>query len=297
MKKITTIMICLVLFMSLVSCGNKSDVSGNDKEGVFTELIPSEIYNYTFEGECYTSKLTNVEIIRETTKNDLYDGTAKLTLDDDNLTRTVELTLHGRKYDKGGWNLESYNIDNSDGIVWKKKGITEIIEQKYKGYSKKEIQYSAETNSGTLELLYKSFYLELSGTLEFTTSTSVKKQNGNLDYIVGVSITQDNLKYNWKIDGTWTWFDDDGEIRAISIKQKSDSIIEACYTDEEPFECKASYNSSIKDIESSSLYFKAGRNWSIKFYVNEALIYDVFGDRAKSLSPSVEKIKELEENQ
>lgn len=208
MKRFTTIMICLVLIMSLVSCGNKSDVSGNDKEGVFTELIPSEIYNYTFKGECYTSKLTNVEIIRETTKDDLYDGTAKLTLDDDNLTRTVELTLHGRKYDKGGWNLESHSIGNSSVILWKEKAVRESLKKTYELFTKVDIDYSSDSKTAQAKATFNSNNLDIEENCKWliTESNSIVEQNNNtLEYSINMEIDKNSYSktYNWKIKGDW----------------------------------------------------------------------------------------------
>ena len=206
-------MTCLVLFMSLVSCGEGSvdvkfyDVeSKKDMNGVFESMIPSEIYDYMVQNRKFKHKsnLKNVEIIRETTKDDIYDGTAKVTLDDDYACRTIELTLHGRKYDTGGWNLESYNIDNSDSIEWKEKGINEVIQDEYKSYTKVDNHYSSESKNGTLDLAYITDWFELTANCSYSVLTEVRTHEGYLDYIISLKSNDKKGDHKWKCNGLWS---------------------------------------------------------------------------------------------
>lgn len=208
MKKILSSIIAATMMLSLVSCGKKSDVSGNDKEGIFSELIPSDIYSYTLDGECYTSKLASVEIIRETTKDDLYDGTAKLTLDDDNLNRTIELTLHGRKYDTGGWNLESESVDNEVINEWKEKSV-EVVAQKYNfsnESSKRNLFSVTKDNNGNYifkyDVSYESVYLDVSGNIEYIFSR-IPKIDSQFTYEPDLKGDKENITNNWKIGGEY----------------------------------------------------------------------------------------------
>lgn len=231
MKRLLSMTIAAVMVLCLVSCGKKSDINGNDKEGIFSELLPSEIYKYSLDGDEYTSKITNLEIVRETTKDDNYDGTARLTLEDDNLKRTIELTLHGRKYDKGGWNLESQSIDNEEITEWKDKSIEKTASDSLDEYGFSSVKYNTSSIKDDkyrmckMDVTYSSKYLDISGYVEVKLPKTPKIK-GNLSYstytALGREYETDNLAIQWKVDGSYTCQISDAHKVEVSIRRTPD---------------------------------------------------------------------------
>ena len=214
--------------LSFVSCGD----GGKD---MFKSLIPNEIYNYTIYDNSYnretdqsnamtfTSNLSDIEIIREATNNDLYDGTAKLTLDDENINRTVELTIHARKYDTGGWHLESYTVDNFHVNEFKENGVRECADIQLSKIGFDSINFksfASDTNTCTFDVSYSSKYIDITGSIDLTINGIDQKGFNSFYYADNCIYNTDKMNIDCKAFGIYK-ADLDGEINIEISKGKS----------------------------------------------------------------------------
>ncbi len=269
MKRVLSVIILGVLMLCLVSCGGKTDISGNDREGVFSELLPSEIYKYILDGNEFSSNITQLEIIRETINDDIYDGTARITLDDENLKRSIELTLHGRKYDNGGWNLESKSIDNEIITEWKDKSIEKTALASIDEYGFSSVSFNSSPIDGDrfrmckIDVSYSSNYLDITGYVEVKLP-KIPKIEENMIYstytALGREYNTDNMALQWKIDGTYTCHISDGH----KVEARINRIPEGGYS----WEAKHRYSSDNGmseekydgSIASDKIVFGSGNN-------------------------------------
>lgn len=202
-------MLCMILLLS--SCG-----IGSPSENDLMEYVPSEVLNYYFDGQQYTSKVSEMTLIRRQTNEKVDTADCEFILTGGPLVRKIGLTMTSGYYDKGGWMLDSYELlsperwefsdDAGDAAVY------DVANMEYYLFGNNEINFTKtvlEDTPGHLEVQFsfedKHANINIYGDIFATANLESFTENSSSNYYWAVSYDNDNIVYDWSpIIGTWT---------------------------------------------------------------------------------------------
>lgn len=221
LPRVGTIVGGLVVLLIIVLIIVKLVKGATPSDSWLTENIPSELLGYEFEiydFEYYegTSSVESLVIERRVTENGVDDAYCVVTLSDDRLKRTIYIEMVSRKYDQGGWVLESWSeYRPAEAHMIRGMDEEEVYSylntiELYTGLS--EYQDISDLESGIISYSCRvdeqHEYVETSGSVvlngELYVYTDILPHKINLDLEVETS----NVKTTWKLDGK---FGCDGE--------------------------------------------------------------------------------------
>lgn len=199
-------------------------INKNSEDINIADLIPEQVRTYGYDGEVYTSRVENVNIVRQNTENGINTTYCEVELKDENLTRIAYLCLECKKYEKGGWYVENFNAYEKEQIKeWNSQKANDMVEKEIQDLSYKdnlnfvsnEIDNSSKNPIAKVKYsIDKNFkYLNISGEICFDVTLERKygvdyntgADSYPIEYSFDKNISKDfsNLKEIWNLDGTW----------------------------------------------------------------------------------------------
>lgn len=194
----------LFLMFVLTSCGMQTP----DKKRL-EAILPTEVLQYELDGECFTSKVTDFEILGQQTngKSDVAD--CKITLEDENLIRTAYIRLESSYWDQGGWMLDDYVVNAAEEFMPKaeidKNRVLDVLNAHgYTDYDEVSYEESAGFSVGEYSINEEHRYLTVHGNVS---AEAELVNNENMSYPTRYSwatVMDDSLlQTDWNIGGTW----------------------------------------------------------------------------------------------
>lgn len=107
----------IVLLVVAVTLGGCSSNGGTLSEREVRELLPDTILSYELDGVAHTQNASSIDIVRADVSDETQMMDCEITLEDDDLTRTVYAELNFKKYETGGWQLEWWSPYQDEAIV------------------------------------------------------------------------------------------------------------------------------------------------------------------------------------
>lgn len=107
----------IALLVTIITLSGCSSTGGSLSEREVRELLPDTILNYEVDGASHTQDASSIEIVRADVTDETQMLDCEITLEDDDLTRTVYAELNFKKYETGGWQLEWWSPYQDEAIV------------------------------------------------------------------------------------------------------------------------------------------------------------------------------------
>ena len=201
MKKILMTLALNVFIFILVGCGN-INVPNDDK--VMNDMNESEIVDVYIEKELRQLKVDSIEVKKATTDDNIYTVYCTAKQSDEEYEYLADYVLHYKLYDRGGWILDSFDIDN-----YQIKPLIAVPEESLKeflsnhGYNDVELVSIDEYNKDAT--VYKSEWKAFIHHEYMTETQNIVLESQFIDSNwVTAAISNDSF-YDWSsIYGTWT---------------------------------------------------------------------------------------------
>ena len=201
---------------------------GKPSESWLMENIPAEILNYKLDSEEYTSTVESIKIERRNTDNDVDDAYC--------MRRTAYIEIVSRKYDKGGWQLESWDeYQTESGTAL--RGFDEEFVYTYlcdtAGYTGiSDIKDNSAVENG--ELSYSCAvnenydYISVKGRVTLNAKLSFEVEGVYPhNYFWEIDVDSSGVSSEWKLDGDFELVDNQsitGSYFEISTRKKKNKL-------------------------------------------------------------------------
>mgnify|MGYP000891795381 FL=1 len=213
--------------------------------------LPDKVIKYEINDEIITSSIREFEIEKRNTKNGIDDAFCKVILSDEYAQRTMYLEITSKKYDKGGWTIQTcseykdlkYKVEEKSG----EENAEKYISENQLNFSNP--QYTFENENSVMNVAYDASseyeYLSISGNTYYTFELNKDKDKDEGYYkfdwrLETIDISE--VEFNWNIEGDWKGrFGDDeyseGYDLELTINDEEDgnfawngkAIYDACY--------------------------------------------------------------------
>ena len=101
------------------------------------EQLPRDILTYEYDGQTRTSKVKSLKVEKRMLEKNFDTAYCKVTLEDEFMTRILYLEITSQKYTRGGWNITSCSLYQSDE-VYAKSGAEKKLDEFLKEVSEND---------------------------------------------------------------------------------------------------------------------------------------------------------------
>lgn len=237
MKKITLIACCFFCMISLVACAPKPI----ERNEIFNTL-PSDISTVVINGEERDLSINNFEIERQQNNEKNSIVFCKVSFGDLIYNYCKFLRLNYNYYDKGGWQLDSY--EEYAQMEWSLNSFPGTIKIDALSRAEERFEIDAAPSDYIADIVQQTEDLETATT---TTSIKVYEQHANGAYRGNYlltyqfngetwTVTEDlsNIEFIWDIVGTWAYSSSRQGLRVGTVVQSEIVVdIEEIDTDSE----------------------------------------------------------------
>ena len=204
---ISGLVIAGVLF--LAGCGGKGKPL-SEKE--LANILPEDITAYDMYGRTYMQDVKDRKVVKRNTDDDSDFVECEITLEDDNMKRTVYVDLYLTNYETGGWLIDSwypYQMETAQAIAPPEPA--EVQERILSEYNEAVLtdtdtsQVSSGVCVNTYEINDSHKYVDFAGTI---VCTSTFGSNDPAEYGCRASYywshdLERTITDRWKIEGEW----------------------------------------------------------------------------------------------
>ena len=206
MKRSLCLCYLLATFFTLTACGVKEPT-----EKTLSDIIPSEVLSYEYNGIDYTSRISSLEIVRAKLDDSIYTADCICKLKDDISDRTVYITLELQYWDKGGWQLDSWTPYEEEDIVFNISFDENILSDNFQslGYNFEnfsQIQFIPQDDKhvyAAYSLQDKHENLIAVGEV-YANGTLVSEEGYPKKYYWRIDVDESMVSCIWNIHGTWS---------------------------------------------------------------------------------------------
>lgn len=229
MKKILTLLICLIFPLLLVGCGKPSPLH----EDEIVSMLPYDLLHYSLDGIEYdVSGYIDIEIDRRKTDKDLDEIYAWVRSDDGVVKSEKYVYFTFKLWDNVGWQLDSfYEVSESfhaelpetllELALMKICDIHDVYDYEYSQIQEEQTSYPSEQHIRYEYKVYcPSTYVQVERTYEV--EFVFRDQNGQSgvknSYIWDINMNETGVYEEWNITGPYGLYMDDYYCLQFSIE-------------------------------------------------------------------------------
>lgn len=239
-SKFILVMMCVIFILGVIIKIAFSSTSENDIE----KMVPQEVLQYSMqiddnnEHEC---KIDSFEIEKRDTSDEYDTAYCKIEMSDQYISRITYLRMDMKKYEKGGWMLESYSEYENEQFMIKKKDI--VGKSAAENYAKDLILTNPKCkfNSDTeMEVSYTPFiehnFLKFEGQVicKFNLKKEVDEFPHSYRWSIDelIDIDYSDVSYSWNIEGKWKAIVGNYDVKLILSRNSDTSYNIQGYADD-----------------------------------------------------------------
>lgn len=254
------------------------------KEEFYADNLPEELLEYEFEGDEYTSELSEVKVIKQEKNDGVVEAECEIVVDDDMMTRTLYYTFTCEKED-GEWEITEYS-ENEEAFITAKEELAEIIVSDYELENISNFEIISQNEDSTFVFSYdvddSYSILDLEGTITFDVDVNAYDTD-DIDYYYIPQIDETELVAKWDIEGSY--YDDTSSQNVIigtRIDQDDNFASFEFFTDAYGEDTGSAY------IDNYSLFSTDGNLQCIAECSGDKAYYYLYFDEAGIVSSRVE---------
>ena len=200
--------VALLIILIVVIAGGRKPSNRRLKE-----QLPRDILTYEYDGQIRTSEVKSLKVEKRMLDKNFDTAYCKVTLEDEFMTRILYLEITSQKYTRGGWNITSCSLYQSDE-VYAKSGA----EKKLDDDLKKELDKNQVTilNLNKIKNTDGSYTLEVEEDCEYYSGTeriTVK--------LINISEYNEDSLYEVDFPMEYGWITTDNDISQLERKNNN----------------------------------------------------------------------------